>query len=401
MTDIHLETVLPISPQAAYSLFTHPVLLEHWMCNNATVEARIGGTFFYTWAAGWWAVGRFTAVDPHQHLAFTWYPEGAPSVTQADVTFIPEGDNTRITIHHTGYDPAIWTEQARTIHVDGWTSGLNNLTYLVETGLDARFMSRPMMGINFEALTPKIVARLGSPVSIGLVLNGVVENSGAANAGLKTNDILISMDGVALATFPDLIAVIERHKAGDTLPVEFYHGQTKHNTQLTFGQRPMPTVPQTQQTLVEHIRQNIASVISELDATLENATEDEMSLNPADGEWNVKQVLAHCIWGERWSAMNIWSIAGGGDYIGWVGNPAHHIAGILAVHPTGDMLVTELKRSMNELPAMLEALDTATLNNPALFKYLSLGNVETGEHIREHIAQIRAALASARASVPV
>lgn len=400
MTDIHLETVLPVSPHTAYSLFTHPVLLEHWMCNTAVIEARVGGLYAYTWSAGWWAAGRFTAVEPQRRLAFTWYPEGAPSVTQADVTFTAEGDNTRITVHHTGYDPALWTEQARAVHVEGWTSGLNNLAYLVETGLDSRFMTRPMMGINFEPLTPELAGRLGTTATAGLVISGVVEGSGAAQAGLKANDILVTMDGVGLATFQDLIAVIERHRAGDTVSVAFHRGQTEHTVQMTFGQRPVPNVPVSQAALVVHMREHIAGVIRDLDVVLADTTEAEMSFSPAAGEWNVKQVLAHCIWGERWSAMNIWSIAGGNDYIGWVGNPPHQIAGILAVHPTADMLIAELKRSMYELPAMFEALDQNTLNNPALFKYLAIGNAEAGEHIREHIPQIRAAIEAARMAVP-
>lgn len=401
MVDIHLETVLPLSPSAAYRLFTQPVMLEQWMCNGATVEARVGGSFFYTWAAGWWAVGKYTAVVPNQRLAFTWQPEGAPAITQADVTFSEEGDNTRVTIHHTGYDdPAIWSEQARATHLEGWTSALNDLAYFVENGLDARFMRRPMMGINMEALTPELVSRLGSPVKSGLALNGVVEGSGAANAGLKPNDIIVEMDGAAISHYHDLGAVIQRHNAGESVNVTFYRGQDKHTVQLTFGQRPTPHIAQTQEALVDQIREQIAAVIGELDAALTGATEAEMSFNPAEGEWNVKQILAHCIWGERWSAMNIWTIAGGGEYIGWVGNPAHQIAGILVVHPTADALKAELMRSMNELPPMIAALDSATLTNPAVFKYLSLINAETGEHVREHISQMKAAIEAARQTVP-
>ena len=157
MPDIHLETVLPISPQAAYSLFIHPNLLEQWMCNNAHLELRAGGAFFFSWASGWWSVGKYTVVEPDKRLAMTWLSEGDPSGTQADITFTPEGDSTRITVNHTGYDAPGWTDEMRTGHRDGWETGLADLTYFAETGLDARFMRRPLMGINFEPLTPELV----------------------------------------------------------------------------------------------------------------------------------------------------------------------------------------------------------------------------------------------------
>lgn len=399
MTDIHLETVLPVSPSVAYSLFTRPTLLEQWMCNSAASEVRAGGSFFYTWTAGWWVVGDFTAVEPDKRLAFTWQPKAAPASTQVDITFTAEGDSTRVRVHHTGFESEVWTEEARAEHLEGWTSSLNDLTYLIETGLDSRFMRRPMMGINFEALTPEIANRLNSPVTLGLALTGVVEGSGASNAGLKPNDILVNLDGVDVASFQELTSVIQRHKSGDVVPVAFYRNGEKSTVHLTFGQRPTPKVASSQQEFVETMRGQIDAVVAELDTLLASVTDAEMSFNPAEGAWSGKQVLAHCIWGERWSAMNIWSIAGGGEYIGWVGNPAYQIAGLLAVHPTVESLQTELKRALYELPAMIEALDSTVLNNPALFKYLSATNAETGDHVREHFAQIKAAVEASRQAV--
>ncbi len=400
MSDIHMETVLPVSPQTAYSLFSHPNLLEQWLCNTAHLEVRTGGSYYISCSDGWWAVGKYTAVELNQHLALTWLSDGAPSATHVAVTFTPEADGTRLTLHHTSDESSGWTDEMWAALQEGWTTNLADLAYFIETGLDARFMRRPMMGINFEPLTPELITKLHSPVSKGLGLSGVVEGSGASNAGLKANDIIVGMDGTPIAHFSDLTVVIQQHSAGDTIPVEFYRGQDKHTVQMTFGQRPTPKLAESQAALTTLMREAVNAVCAELDAAVDGASEAEMSVNPAAGEWSANQTLAHCIWTERWSAFNIWGLAGGDGHVPWVGNQANQIAGILATQPTGAALVAELKRALNELPPMIEALDPSMVSNPALFKQIAMLNSDVGGHVREHLAQIKSAIASARQPVP-
>ena len=396
MTDIRLETVLPVSSQAAYSLFTHPSLLERWLCDTAHLDVHTGGSYHISCADGWWAVGKYTAVEPNQQLALTWLSDGAPSASHLAVTFTAEGEGTRLTLHHTSDESSGWTDEMSAALQEAWQTNLADLAYFIEAGLDARQMRRPLMGINFEPLTPGLVGKLHCPVSQGLVLSGVVEGSSAANAGLLPHDVIVGMDTTAIAHFNDLGAVIQRHQAGDTVSVEFYRGQAKHTVQLTFGQRPTPHIAASQAALVALMREAISTVSSELDATLDSVSDAELSVNPAPDEWNVKQILAHCIWAERMGAFNVWELASGGVSVHWTGNQAYQIAGILATRPTGAALADELKRALNELPAMVEALDASVLTNPALFKQIALLNSDVGDHVREHLAQIKAAIEAAR-----
>jgi len=79
-------------------------------------EPRAGGAFTETQADGTvFEIGRITVWEPGARLAFTWRQDGftADQRTEVDVRFEPVGEETRITVEHSGWDTVPQEHAAR------------------------------------------------------------------------------------------------------------------------------------------------------------------------------------------------------------------------------------------------------------------------------------------------
>ena len=69
------------------------------------IEGRVGGRFFERYTDGEeFSVGRVTAFDPPERVAFTWRQPTWNADTHVEVRFAPEGDGTRVTLEHRGWE---------------------------------------------------------------------------------------------------------------------------------------------------------------------------------------------------------------------------------------------------------------------------------------------------------
>jgi putative serine protease PepD len=67
---------------------------------------------------------------------------------------------------------------------------------------------------------------------------GVRSNTPAAKAGLRTGDVITSVDGTRIASSDGLRAAINAHKPGDRVTVTFTRNGNKHTVSLTLASRP-------------------------------------------------------------------------------------------------------------------------------------------------------------------
>ncbi len=70
----------------------------------------------------------------------------------------------------------------------------------------------------------------------GIYVSGVVSGSGAAKAGIRTGDVLISLDGKTIETLADMEAVKKAHKPGDTIKAVVNRNGTKVTLDMTFSE---------------------------------------------------------------------------------------------------------------------------------------------------------------------
>lgn len=75
----------------------------------------------------------------------------------------------------------------------------------------------------------------------------VVSNSGADRAGIKVNDIILSVAGIRTRSREELTREVQRHPVGSTLQVTVLRNDKEIETKATVGNRP----PTTQQAIID------------------------------------------------------------------------------------------------------------------------------------------------------
>ncbi len=78
----------------------------------------------------------------------------------------------------------------------------------------------------------------GNTAKDGVALTSVVENGPAAKAGLKAEDVVLSIGGKAVKEFADIGKILDDFMAGDKVEVAFKRGDEKKTVEVVLGTRP-------------------------------------------------------------------------------------------------------------------------------------------------------------------
>ena len=97
---------------------------------------------------------------------------------------------------------------------------------------------RPWIAIKAVDVNPKLVAYYNLPVDKGVAITNVVPGSEAERSGIETGDILVRMDDTDINNVRDLIKVINKHKAGDSVVVELYRGRERVRLKTVLEKAP-------------------------------------------------------------------------------------------------------------------------------------------------------------------
>jgi membrane-associated protease RseP (regulator of RpoE activity) len=95
------------------------------------------------------------------------------------------------------------------------------------------------IGVSVTSVEPALKAQLQLPADQGLLATGVVEDSPAAKAGFKVNDILLSMNGKQLGDQAELVKLVQKN--GDKpLAVEIVREGSRKTIEVTPERRKGP-----------------------------------------------------------------------------------------------------------------------------------------------------------------
>lgn len=97
---------------------------------------------------------------------------------------------------------------------------------------------RPWISFNAVDVNPKLVAYYDLPTTKGVVVTDVVKGSEADKSGIEIADILIRMDETEINNVRDLIKVLNRHKVGDRVSMEFFRGHEKVKLKTVLEKAP-------------------------------------------------------------------------------------------------------------------------------------------------------------------
>ena len=398
--EVRKSVVVDTTPELAFEAVTAASELREWCSDQAWTELRPGGRYEIRWNSGYRADGIFTELDPPHRAAVAWRGTGEPGETTLEYAVKPGDAGVTVTVVHRGFGPGSEWDEAVEASKKGWSLGLENLKSTLETGIDQRTARQPFLGINLDQLTPERAAKEGIAAEQGIYVLDTVEGSGARAAGLGKGDAIVALAGIETPGFAELGAALRTCQAGDVVDVELVRGQEQETVKVTLGSRPQREVPESAAEVADQLAQGHVEVNAELRAAVEGVTEAEARQQPAEGEWSVKQTLAHLTEGERGFHVVLVNIA----INGWLdGGPIYpdqipgRLDAVLAVTPTLEGLVERFITDQAETVAIVRGLPETTLAHKARFRRMAEFILYGPDHTREHIEQIKGAIAAVRA----
>ena len=229
-TVVEEQRVVNAGQEMVFTMLTAPVDIDGWLANEARCEMHPGGIYSLRWINGFSVSGKVARVEHPGLFAVNWRGYEDPAATEVEFRLEPVGEATRVTVRHSGFGSGSQWDSVVAESRKGWPRSLDNLQYMVQTGIDLRDERRPMMGINLgEEFDARIAAREGIDAQAGVYLEGVIAGMGAEQAGLRAHDVIISIDGHPVPDFGALVTVMQRHESGDVISVGYVRGK-EHGT---------------------------------------------------------------------------------------------------------------------------------------------------------------------------
>ena len=379
-----------------YRAFSSSQGFQEWMADVAEADGRAGGRFYAYWNQGYYASGQFVEVKEDAFVKFTWHGLGEPAPTRVLVELESRDGGTQVSITHKDLGEGDAWAQVEENFNQNWPSGLGNLKSVLETGVDKRLYDRPMLGFFIGGLVDEAMQeRLNVPVDYGMHVAGTLAGMGAERSGLKQDDIIAEVDGVEVRDFQSIGPVLGRYKGGDTVQTVVYRNGERLELPIELSKRPVPDFPPAPADLAALSRRVHKDLLKRLKKVLKGVSNREAATKPGEGEWSVKEIMAHLLVGERW-AQAAWDIhPNGGKFPAYPGS--NQIIEAIAQTYSLKQLYKELKRSIALNANMMEALPEAFAANKGAY-FLAANDFEnnTRTHWDQHTDQIKTVLEKVR-----
>ena len=96
----------------------------------------------------------------------------------------------------------------------------NIVKKVVEDLLEFGTVQRAFIGVNISDISAQIAERLDLKETVGVYVGGVTENGAAEVAGIKTGDVIVSIDNKQVKKSSELQELIGRKRPGDKIEVK-------------------------------------------------------------------------------------------------------------------------------------------------------------------------------------
>ena len=397
MTTVTAETLVHVPRKLAYRAFTSSTALREWLCDVATAAPRPQGRLYLWWRGDFYSSGQFLELDESNCVKFRWYSNIDPAPTEVTVSFTDQADSTLVRLDHEIPDDDSWKAKAEPFR-ENWAESLENLKSVLETGVDLRIATRPMLGIAPGDFTAEQAEALGIPVREGLRLDGLVAGMGAERAGLQKDDVIVGMAGHPITTdFNTLPTAIAGKKGGDQIEVVFYRGSEKKIIIMELSKRPMPDVPFDAAELAKQARALYEPALTELEQCFEGFTDAQAMQRPEPNEWSALEVVAHLIHNERNNLIFLAGLLDNNEPVYDVGgnNVTAYSEATVKANPSIKQMLDLLRRTVEEVLAFTEVMPKEFAANKGSFYRFGFGLLQPNFHITGHVQQIKDALAAA------
>ncbi|MEM9886283.1 MAG: trypsin-like peptidase domain-containing protein [Bacteroidota bacterium] len=173
-----------------------------------------------------------------------------------------------------GINTAIMT---RSGHYEGYSFAIpSNLTRkVIEDLQDFGEVQRGVLGVSIVDIDNKMAKRLGLPTVEGVYIKELTsKEGGAAAAGIRKGDVIISVNDVATKTVPELQEQVGRFRPGDGIKIEYIRKGKRRSTEVllknqnlipSIASRDAKAAPSTLRTLGLELRELLPKEKEQLD----------------------------------------------------------------------------------------------------------------------------------------
>jgi uncharacterized protein YndB with AHSA1/START domain/uncharacterized damage-inducible protein DinB len=398
LNDLTYEQLVKAPASEVYSAFTNPTAMRQWLCDIARAVPQVSGRIYIAWNSGYYASGEFIRLEPERVISFSYFGRNEPGMTEVDVTLHPIDGGTLVRLTHRGAGPAADWATFRQEADHAWRTSLPNLASILETGVDLRITTRPMLGINCEDINDSNTARHNLTVKAGALLTTVFDGMGAKNGGLQVGDVLTRFAGLEINSCAELLQSLGQHKAGDQVEFGFQRGPDKLTATITLSSRSIPEVPETPQALGKILSDRFKEVNDQIASLIAGYSEEELSAPPEKGEWSAKEVLSHLVFAERLFGSQATDLVG--DFVqdadGYYDNLPATIQSGVDVYKTTERLMQAVRDADAEIVSFISNLPEDLRARKRTWWRLSTQLQTNINHTYSHIPQIKAAADKAR-----
>jgi len=120
----------------------------------------------------------------------------------------------------------------------GFAIAIDNARPVIDEIIAKGFATHPWLGFTGRTLEPAVVKRYDLPVDHGAIVVDVVPGTPAEEAGLEAGDIIVAIDGEEVETMDQLVVELRKKQVGDTVTIDFYHGDEIKHAQATLEEKP-------------------------------------------------------------------------------------------------------------------------------------------------------------------
>jgi len=130
-SEARVTVTIDASPKTVFEHLVEKDKMLRWMGVSADLEGKPGTPLTIEMNSDSTAGGEFLEVVPYERVVFTWgwlgNAEIPPGSSTVEISLKPVGDNTELTLVHTGLP----SERDFVEHTTGWTHFLDRLTELM------------------------------------------------------------------------------------------------------------------------------------------------------------------------------------------------------------------------------------------------------------------------------
>ncbi|HET8773789.1 MAG TPA: trypsin-like peptidase domain-containing protein [Thermoanaerobaculia bacterium] len=118
----------------------------------------------------------------------------------------------------------------------GFAVPINVATDVMQQILTTGRVRRAVLGVDTRDITPEVARYFSLPIQEGVVVVRVVRDMPAAQAGIRTEDFIVSLDGEGIEHAGELRRLLRAKRPGDTVRVEILRGTKRQTVNVRLGE---------------------------------------------------------------------------------------------------------------------------------------------------------------------